>query len=109
MDKKARKEIAERLGHSRTDITSNYIGNYQTMQKTQKKKLGWLIRALEGNTDPRELAQSFEIEGVLLQHLAINHTAEACHCLQMPCSAANNTSASIRISFPIYKAGRRPA
>lgn len=66
LDKKARKEIAERLGHSRTDITSNYIGNYQTMQKTQKKKLGWLIRALESNTDLRELVQSFEIEGVFL-------------------------------------------
>lgn len=66
LDKKARKEIAERLGHSRSDITSNYIGNYETMQKTQKKKLGWLIRELEWNSDLRELVQSFEIEGIYL-------------------------------------------
>lgn len=62
LDKAARKEVAERLGHSRLDITSNYLGNFRTMTRLHTKNLQTISETLEGNSELSDLAKETGIK-----------------------------------------------
>lgn len=51
LDKKARLEISERLGHGRPDVVSAYIGSHQSMDRAKKKSLQFLIDVVEGDPE----------------------------------------------------------
>lgn len=56
MDKKARLDIAERLGHSRPDVVSAYIGSHRTFSRIKKENLDHLVKVLEGDRAMCEMA-----------------------------------------------------
>jgi integrase len=59
LDRKARMDIAERLGHSRVDVTSAYLGSHRTFSRVLKENLDLLCRILEGDKEMASLAQGF--------------------------------------------------
>lgn len=66
LDKKARVEVANRLGHSRIDITSAYLGNFRTMNRERSKNLRDLRNVLETNSDLSELVSEVDIDSFYL-------------------------------------------
>ena len=65
-DKKARMEIAKRLGHSRIYIVSAYIGSQVTMSRMAKENLNRLVSVLEGDDVLKELAASAGLEQIVV-------------------------------------------
>lgn len=61
---KAVLEIAERLGHSRPDIVSAYIGNHRTINQFQKRNLQWLSQTLEGDDALCRMSEEVGIEEI---------------------------------------------
>lgn len=59
LDKTARLDIAERLGHSRADVVSAYIGSHRTFSRVKKDNLNHLVQVLEGDATMKELARGF--------------------------------------------------
>ena len=47
VDKAARMDVAERMGHSRTQITSAYLGSHQTFSRIKKANMDILLSVLE--------------------------------------------------------------
>jgi integrase len=64
LDKKARMEIAKRLGHSRIYIVSAYIGSQVTMSRMAKENINHLVSVLEGDVVMKELASNVGLEQV---------------------------------------------
>lgn len=56
IDKKARLDIAERLGHKRVDVVSAYLGSHRTFSRIKKANLDHLVKVLEGDRVMCEMA-----------------------------------------------------
>lgn len=56
VDRKARLDIAERLGHSRVDVTSAYLGSHKALKKYAKENLGRMTHVVENDPVLKELA-----------------------------------------------------
>lgn len=57
VDKAARMDVAERLGHSRTQITSAYLGSHRTFSRIKKANMDLLINVLEKDPVIQEMAE----------------------------------------------------
>lgn len=57
-DKKARLDIAERLGHSRMAVVSAYIGSHRTFSRMKKENLDHLVQVLENDPTLTEMAMT---------------------------------------------------
>lgn len=61
LDKKARMEISQRLGHGRTDVVSAYIGSHRGMARAKKKSLQLLIDTVESDVEIKRLAKEAQM------------------------------------------------
>ena len=57
----ARRQVSQVLGHERPSITSAYLGNHVTLDRSHRANIKSLIGKLEGNVELRELVKA---EGV---------------------------------------------
>ncbi|MES2951173.1 MAG: integrase domain-containing protein [Pseudomonadota bacterium] len=64
LDKKSRLDIAERLGHSRPEIVSAYIGSHRTLTNLKRRNLQKLHESMEADQQLVELAKRGGIKGV---------------------------------------------
>ncbi|WP_342133515.1 tyrosine-type recombinase/integrase [Hydrogenophaga sp. OTU3427] len=63
-DKRVRKELAFRLGHSRTDIVSAYIGTHKGVSRFKSANIKRLIKVLDKDDVLMELAKRADARGV---------------------------------------------
>lgn len=89
LDRKARLDIAERLGHSRVDVTSAYLGSHKAMKKYAKENLGRMTHVVESDPVLKNLAAANRLTKFCIvghgangepfskkQHMAIGFEAE---------------------------------
>lgn len=64
LDKKVRMDLTERLGHSRKDVVSSYIGTHKGMSRHKSSNMKWLIEKLDKDEVLIQLALEMGAKGV---------------------------------------------
>ena len=62
----ARTAVSRLLGHERTSITSAYIGNHVTLERSRRANIKALIQKLESSAELREMVKAESVESVMV-------------------------------------------
>lgn len=71
-DQLARKDISELLGHSRTTITSSYLGTHQTISRARVANMRTLLEKLQDNPELKAIVNSARVSTLYV----VGHAAE---------------------------------
>lgn len=64
LDDKARYELSKRMGHTRKEIASHYIGHHRTLNKSSKRNIQRLIDTLEKDAELVSLCAEAQLKAV---------------------------------------------
>lgn len=90
-DHLARRDISELLGHSRTTITSSYLGTHQTISRARLANMRTLLDKLQGDSELKTVVDNARVSTLYV----VGHAAEG-----------RPVDGSIQLAFELLEPGR---
>jgi len=91
VDQRARQDISELLGHSRTTITSSYLGTHQTISRARLANMRTLLDKLQGDPSLKTVVDKARVSTLYV----VGHAAQG-----------RPVDGSIQLAFELLEPGR---